>query len=219
MSQASARAEVESIVSAVAWATVPGLRRAVENWAELAGDEGSGTIVSAVRFDLEWVSVRVSATGEPAKGGRWVEWLIPVRFRQASQAALDHFAAHELRRATASLRGRDTPERSLTVPDVLTLFPLTLSEIGAPMPAKPIKPDDGRGVPAPASPARSKAKSKPAEATPPAPAKSKPGPKPKTAEARSNPGPKPSKVAATSPSTARSKPKPKAKSKPGTRAR
>ena len=208
MSQASGRAEVESIVSAVAWATVPGLRQAVENWAELAGDEGSGTIVSAVRFDLEWVSVRVSATGDPAKGGRWVEWLIPVRFRQASQAALDHFAAHELRKATASLRGCDPLERALTVPDVLTLFPLTPSEFGAPMPAKPSKPDDARGVPAPASPTRSKAKSKPAEATTPAPAKSKPGPKP-------------SKVAATSPSTARSvpKPKPKAKSKPGTRAK
>jgi hypothetical protein len=173
---------VDEVVNARAWASFPELAGAVMRWAEMAGPECSDLVVSAVPVGMDWVSVRVTRVEGPDDHPvDWMEWLAPMSYRGASQAAVDHFAGSALDGAAGILKGRtgglkgvadfppvpapgaersDHPmakKKSATPPPAPT--PAARSRKPAPMPATPAKAKEVRSSKAASAPPRPETRS------------------------------------------------------------
>lgn len=89
-------AEVDNIVSATAWAGFPALHAAVLRWADLARSAAAGLHISAVPVGMDFLSVRLTSTGETGEPREWIEFLVPSSY----------LAERSLEAAAAKLQGR-----------------------------------------------------------------------------------------------------------------
>jgi hypothetical protein len=208
-----AHAEVDRIISGVVWTRFPELLESVQEWVELAGDEGEGIVLSAFEIGREWISIRVTRTEGDREDGYcdWLEWLIPISFGQASPLAIDHFVAREIHQAVQKLEGRRmTGERRRELPGPESfegdrdMAPKSKAAPAQPKPPASAPTSTKRAKPAPA-PAATATK------------RSMAGPKkPMPSPAKTMPAPAKAKAAAPAPSPSRSS-KPKAAMPPGKR--